>query len=364
MEDPNFNEEYTNCSNDSSLTPHQRTILLCTLGGTAIVSVSMCLIALSVVVYFKLYRFFSYRLAAYQVLSSLVFNITQILALSLLGDDDSLYYGIACRADAFLLQYTVWVKLLFTLCLSFHFFCLTVFLKSFENWESLYILVSILFPLLLAWIPFIHDNYGLAGAWCWIKEWKHDCATNHYLEGTIEQFVLWYGPLFVSLILVVISFMIIPVVIACRACKKRQDDKAALLGSEEKQVKINKAIKRLLPLLAYPLMFLLLAIFPLVNRIFSAASQYASYRLAFGHAITEPSWGIFTSIAILIHIGLEQRMIKRRRHNKNRSANTRYADSVVFTAVSTTHYAPHADDSTSGFDIYDDDTDGIDISAK
>ena len=363
MEDTDFNEEYTgpNCSNDSSLTTHQRTILLWTLGGTAMVSVSMCLIALSVVVCLKSYRFFSYRLAAYQVLSSLVFNITQILALSLLGDDDSLYYEIACRADAFLLQYTVWVKLLFTLCLSFHFFCLTVFLKSFENWESIYILVSILFPFLPACIPFIHYNYGLVGAWCWIKEWKHDCATNHYLEGTIEQSVLWYGPLFVSLILVVISFMIIPVVIACRACRKRQDDEAALLGSEEKQV---KAIKRLLPLLAYPLMFLLLAIFPLVNRIFSPTSQYASYRLALAHAITEPSWGIFTSIAILMHIGLEQRMIKRRRHNKNRSANTRYADSVVFTAVSTTHYAPHADDSISGFDIYDDDSDEIDISDK
>ena len=211
---------------------------------------------------------------------------------------------------------------------------------------TVYISVHI-FPLLLAWIPFIHDNYGLAGAWCWIKEWKHDCATEHYLEGTIEQFVLWYGPLFVSLILVIVSFLIVmPVVIAWRACQKRQDYEAVILGSEaEKQVKINKAIKRLLPLLAYPLMFLLLAIFPLVNRIFSAASQYANYSLALAHAISEPSWGIFTSIAILMHIGLEQRMLKQR-HKKNRpaAADARYADSVVFTAVSTTHYAPHADD--------------------
>ena len=90
-------------------------------------------------------------------------------------------------------------KLLFTLCLVFHLFCLAVCLKNFVKLEVIYILLSVLFPLLHVWIPFIHNSYGIENAWCWIWNWNDNCPNSKYKERIIEQFVLWYGPLVVSL---------------------------------------------------------------------------------------------------------------------------------------------------------------------
>ena len=38
------------------------------------------------------------------------------------------------------------------------------------------------------WISFLHDAYGLAGAWCWIRQKDDNCDS--LLAGKIEQYVL------------------------------------------------------------------------------------------------------------------------------------------------------------------------------
>ena len=129
-------------------------------------------------------------------------------------------------------------------------FCLTVCLRNFQKLEKGYVLFSILLPSLHSWIPFIHNSYGVAGAWCWIRDWKDDCATQKYIEGIIEQFVLWYGPLFVSLTLSIVAVSIILIVLAQRAyVLKNPENEHLILNHERNQNK--KAIKELLPLLVY-----------------------------------------------------------------------------------------------------------------
>ena len=74
-------------------------------------------------------------------------------------------------------------------------------------------------------VPFIHNSYGVAGAWCWIRDWKDDCATQKYIEGIIEQFVLMYIPLFASMTVTVVAVFIIIIVLVRQAYAHTNQEK-------------------------------------------------------------------------------------------------------------------------------------------
>ena len=62
---------------------------------------------------------------------------------------------------------------------------------------------------MFVWIPFLHDAYGLAGAWCWIRQKDDNCDS--LLAGKIEQYVLGYGPVsFLCIVaMVVVAVMLV-----------------------------------------------------------------------------------------------------------------------------------------------------------
>ena len=303
------NSTISDCN--STFTKDQKNLVLIVTGSTGFLSFTMCLIAVYLVFRLKLYKYFTYRLAMYQILSSLCVSAVQTSFITLLNYDGNIYYQITCKSISFLVEYFLWIKLLFTLCLVFHLFCLSVCLKNFQKLEIGYVLFSILFPLLHSWIPFIHNSYGVAGAWCWIRDWKDDCANENYLEGIIEQFALWYGPLFISLTLSVVAVFIIVVVLAQRMCAHRNQEHECLIENHERNQNM-KAIKELLPLLAYPVIFFVISMFPLINRIYSAISSNASFELVLAHSITEPLYGFCSSWTLIIHI-LIMRQLKKKK---------------------------------------------------
>ena len=303
------NEE--NCN--STFTKDQKNYILIAVGGTSLLSFILCVVTISLVFCLKLYKYFTYRLAMCQVISSMIFSAVLILVLSLLDyDGDEMYYKVMCNTTAFLIEYSVWMKLLFTMCLNFHLFCLAVCLRNFQNLEVAYILFSTLFPLLFSWIPFIHNSYGVAGAWCWIRDWKDNCAAQNYLEGIIEQFVLWYGPLFVSLTVSVLAVFVIVIVLIWRAYVHKISIENEPLLERQGHYKNKKALKQLLPLLAYPVVFYLLALFPISDRIYQAISPHASFELALAHAFNISLWGFFSSLVLLIHIIVTRQLNKRK----------------------------------------------------
>ena len=286
----------THCNETFSVT--QKNTLLIVLGSIGFVSFSSCVIALSLVFHLGLHKKSTYRLAMYQVLSALAHSFNMMLYfVSLNHSSDSLPFGIFCKAKAFFTVYILWVKLLFTVSLTFHLFYLAVFLKNLEKMELSYVLFSTLFPLLFSWIPFIHDNYGVTGVWCWIRNWKDNCATQNYLEGIIEQFTLLYGPMFVCLAISTIATIIILLVLFWRLCKAKSDVNQSLLKS-----KYKKALHELLPLLAYPAIFDFLLLFSLVNRIYDAATPFASFKLALANSITVSLVGLFSSTVLILHV--------------------------------------------------------------
>ena len=323
-----------NCN--TTLSQEQRNDLVLIFGTTAIFSFLCCAVAVSMVIALRLYIHFIYRLAMYQVLASLFFSMSIGLALMLYDyNEDSLYYEASCKMTAFFILYSAWVKILFTIWLTFHLFSYVVFFKNLKRLEWLYISSSVLVPLLIACIPFITKSYGFVGAWCFIRNWNDDCASEKYTEGIIEQFVLFYGPaiLMVSLCVVAIVTMLSVLLYRHYSSFVYDDQSAPLLNRDQRK----KIIKQLLPLLAYPIIYLLILIFPLTYRIYSAISPDTNFVSLLFLGLSYDSVGFFSSMALLIHLCYVQRYKRWKRSEDSTRVNARTLD----TSKDCTSYYKH-----------------------
>lgn len=61
--------------------------------------------------------------------------------------------------------------------------CLRVSLECF------YVSAMIFFPLIYLWVPFVHGNYGLSGAWCWMRGIDEHCKS----VGFEDQMLFFYS---------------------------------------------------------------------------------------------------------------------------------------------------------------------------
>ena len=286
----------TNCTD--SFSNKQMTRLLIALTISGLVSAVLCLIAVIVVLRYTLYKFFVYRLALYQILSCLVFSVAEALQLMTInyGTGEDTYHHIACQFTAFLNTYTVWVKLILTLSLVFHIYVRAVYLKDLKKLEIVYIVISFLIPGFIASVPLITKYYGLAGGWCWIRDWKKRCASDKDTVGIIHQFSVWYGPLTIFLFICLIAV----VIVVTKYCFWRHCTRCHKTNTNEDANK--KAVKELLPLLLYPVIFFVLALFPLINRLNGAISPHDSFGWMMSHAITEALWGSCSALVLIGHV--------------------------------------------------------------
>ena len=289
------NKQLANNCNDS-FSNEQRNHLQIVMMSSSFMSAVLCFFAVMVVLCYKLHKFFVYRLALYQVLSCLAFSMAEALQILNINYVENTYHGIVCRATAFLVTHTVWVKLFLTLCLVFHIYVRAVYLKNLKKCEITYIAISLSIPGFIASIPLITEYYGLAGAWCFIRDWKNHCPSEKDIAGIIQQFVLWYAPLVISLFICLIAVLIVVTKYYfwrhCTCCHKTNTNEDA-----------NKEdVKKLLPLLAYPVIFFVLALFPLINRLYGAISPHNSFGLMLTHAVTEGLWGSCSALVLIGHV--------------------------------------------------------------
>ena len=251
----------------------------------------MCLIAIALVFIFKLYQYFAHRLALYQVLA------TTLLYGAALAMEHTEMKNPGCKAISFFFLYFSWVKLMFTSWVVLHLLCFSVFYKNLQHLEKLFVAISIGFPLLFVWVPIVTNAYGSAGAWCWIRNWRNDCSADPYYTGIEEQFILWYGP---ALFCSIVDSVAIIIITARLVCCQPKSEEVPLLPSGQRM----KALKELLPLLVYPILFCVLLIPPLVNRIIGAipnspASVVVSTMV---NGIFVPLQPLFAGLALVVHI--------------------------------------------------------------
>jgi hypothetical protein len=288
-------EGINNHTHNATLTKEEMFIILLTFGIGGVVAVAVCLVALGLLLCFKLYKYFVHRLAMYQVLAALFYGIICVFELI------NLHYAAAsCEMSAFLLEYFVIVKLLFILCLTFHLFFYSIFHINFKRLEIVHVLISVFLPLLFVWIPFSTDTYGQAGAWCWIMNWRNDVADDKFITGEIEQYTMLYGPAIISLSLANAAVIAILIVLTYRACRKPPypDVHTSILGKD----KHKRALKEVIPLVMYPILSFLLYIPAFINRLVGSIYNNPSLVSFIWSGLSVPALSSFAGLTLIIHI--------------------------------------------------------------
>ena len=212
------------------------------------------------------------------------------------------------------MQYSSWIKLLIATATTLHLFLLMVF-----NWnlqkkygaklEVGYVGFSLVFPLLFNWVPFIHSTvtYGKAGAWCWI------ISTNPMVESAIEQFAMWYIPLTILLLFNTIMIVVTILMFVSRSTHTCSYKPLICNDPVQNPILVNadrdvgtkqktQLLKISLPLLAYPIVYQILSIFAIANRLYNLVNGHFLLGLWIAHALSSGSRGFFAGVTLIIHL--------------------------------------------------------------
>jgi len=301
------------------LTKGQLESLPLVFGSIGVVSFLFCCVAIGSIVYCKAYQRSSHRLVLWLMISTLFVSAVVALELVVKFQKES-DIELICKVIGIVSEYAIWTKLLLTFWINFHLFLLTVLLRKYWWLEFVYVLSSLAFPATFVWVPLLHDIYGLAGGWCWIRTMDNQC--NELKAGIVEQFALWYGPV-VLFTVVDISMMIIMASVLCKRayCEGNSEDLDPLLPRPRHLI----ALKETLPLIAYPVTFHILCVFGFANRIQMAITHSPLYGLWLSVAIALPCWGVFASSFVVVHMCILRKHI---RENAYANSDTEFIVSI------------------------------------
>lgn len=224
----------------------------------------------------ELYKQFTNRLILYLTISGIAHSVCY-LANNLKTE------GHACSFLGWLLYYSDIASLFWICCITFNIFMNAVKMKQTIQHELKYHILSWGVSLIISLAPVFADTYGPAGVWCWIigkGEWR---------------FGMWYGPLFFT---VCVLFLIYPYII----WTVHKLDKAAALGELNpiKKRAMVYVLNDVKPSIAYPIVYLLVSVFPLVNRIQNGIADEPSFAIVVLHAISSPLQGALNAVVFAL----------------------------------------------------------------
>ena len=155
---------------------------------------------------------------------------------------------VNCIAIGLLLEYIAWVKLLFTVWVTIHLFCLAVLGKNLKKLEVVYIVTSLLVPTGMAIIPLVTHSYGLSsdGTICYIYA--------NTSVALIERLALWDAPAMFTLIATSTAMIVMVIKLASQVCRRSKYE--PITDGDQ----FSKALKQLLPLSAFPVLFFIFEI--------------------------------------------------------------------------------------------------------
>ena len=180
-------------------------------------------------------------------------------------------WNSACVAIGFVAQHLGLSKSLTVLSVCFYLFMLAICQVKLQKpvYEVSGVLSVIFLPSLVSWLPFIRDQYGLVGVWCWIK---YECLNPTQAElGSYfrlgASLIVDIGPHTLSVILI----SSVAIVFCKRSCCNSK-------SSVRQQHWL--ALKEVSPLVSYPLASALSLFFGTVNNVILRASDAGYSRYA------------------------------------------------------------------------------------
>lgn len=226
---------------------------------------------------FKELRKFSFQLVFYLSLSDLLFSIS-----NLLGDPGK---GFLCYVQGYTTQFFSVASILWTTTIAFTLHRTVVKHKTdVEELGPLFHLYVWGTSLILAIIPSIGNDYGQAGAWCWVQ--------NETNAGKVVRFLIFYLPLWGAILFNgAIYFQVIRMLnYAARMAVEMSD--------RQRHVEVKADVKALNRWGYYPLILIGSWAFGTINRIHDFVAPHEQlfwlYCLDVG---TSALMGLFNSIA-------------------------------------------------------------------
>ena len=288
----------------------------------AVVSVSAlaiiaCALAVILIIVLKLYRKFLNRLVLYLMVAAASNSIAFILAITPIHHSNGelqVREGLdgLCAAFGFINHMTEWI-FHGTMAWVIVYLTLMAVFKYQANkpkHEVSGLIIILLFPFIINWIPFVNDMYGLAGIWCWIKLTNGDCHSDHTL-GVVYHFTLYYGPFGIFVFGSYVAFIAIVITL----CKERVESGRERAESFKKEAH-RRALKEALPLLAYPLIYNIFYFIMLANRVYNAIAtsknENPNFPLFLAHAISESLRVILAALAFLLHPNILRKVFCRK----------------------------------------------------
>ena len=245
------------------------------------ISVLSSIFILLLIFLFRRYEFTSQRLILYLVTATLFDALSYALGGFVLTE------SALCTIDALYLHVVDWGVVVWVCNITVNLFWNVVILRATNRYfEIFYICAGIAVPLFFAGFPFIDSSYGPAGLWCWIVDDD---------VGQILRFLTWYVPLWTIIPGLFFAFLVI---IAKLSWELRKWDPYNPSADRYREL-IRREIK---PLILYPLVFLLLNIFPTINRIQNAIAKdnpiFALYAL---HAFSSSLLGVGCTLIFVVN---------------------------------------------------------------
>ena len=289
-----------NASNSSD--DHVADIVFCVLNGVAFV---VCLAAAILVFALRLHVKIVYRLSLYQVLAGIAVATAETLEIVFLNyDKSSQVYARLCIAIGFFVLYTQWMKVFFTMWVTFHLFCFAVLHKNLKKLEALYVVTSLLVPALFAIIPLITHTYHDSALGCYINKYNNT-VTDEVAE--IERLALWDVPAMVILFAVSTAMVAMVIQLTYRVCLRRKSE--PITDADQ----FWKALKQLLPLAAFPIVFFVFVIPGLIRGMYLSTNTTVNESALFTVVVCIAMWGMASGASLIIHISVARLYCKNKR---------------------------------------------------
>ena len=295
----------TSCPQDPPpYTRHEYAIVAGLSAASAFISLLASCFIISLIVLFKKWRFFAQRLVLYLAISVLLESISTIIHRVDYNNETSDFYVRFCQFSAFVEHNTSWMELMAVVSITLYIFVCAVFSKRTDRLELVYLFFIFVFPILFNWIPFTVNGYGRAGAWCWIRN-ENIFTCEEFVAGQVLQFVLWYVPLYVILIILIGLYVTILI-------KIHWYDRRKWTGSsyndDDKHLHTQMS-KEIRSLLWYPFIYFMINLIPLINRIHGLAKpNNPSLTLWILAALLFPIQGGFIALAFTLDPDTRKRL--------------------------------------------------------
>lgn len=250
------------CFNFTSAELVETTVVIAVLHVLAILA---CIVAMIFIFATKQHSYFVNRLVLYLVIASTFWSLGVIgEVIPVIHDSHNSRVKVrdgwegACAALGFITQVTESVKTLVVCWIVLYLFILVVFKYNASrlHHEAFGLIIVVIVPLMVDWLPFVWNSYGLSGLWCWIKLTDDHC--NDKFDGVGLILAIEYVPLLLASLFTLVCFLILLIVL----CKRAH-------GAEMKwkwTSVYNKGLAETSVLMLYPCIYIIIFIFRFIHR--------------------------------------------------------------------------------------------------